>query len=259
MDFTTLIYKALYWYISTVDRKKEVLFMNYGYHDSTEEIELHKTDEINRYSIQLYHRLAKITEIEGKDIVEVGSGRGGGLAYITKRFKPSKALGIDLNSTAVKFGNRHYNLHGLSFMQGNAQKMNLLDESVDIILNVESSHRYPDMHLFLDEVYRSLKPGGNFLFTDFRPQQDMEALVHLLAQYHFVKFDEQIINQEVVKALELDTARREALVNKYAPPFLRNSLHDFAGNMGSPTFKGLESGELVYFVFCFQKHLKIEK
>ena len=115
MDLTSLVYKALYWYISTVDRKKEVLFMNYGYHDSSEEIELHKTDEINRYSIQLYQRLAKMTEIEGKDIVEVGSGRGGGLAYITKRFNPSTALGIDLNSTAVKFGNRHYNQQGLSF------------------------------------------------------------------------------------------------------------------------------------------------
>jgi ubiquinone/menaquinone biosynthesis C-methylase UbiE len=255
MDFTTAMYKALYWYISTVDRKKEVLFMNYGYHDSSEEIELHSTDEINRYSIQLYHRLAKMAEIEGKDIVEIGSGRGGGIAFITKRFKPASALGIDLNSTAVKFGNRYYKLKGLTFKQGNAQKLDLPDESKDVILNVESSHRYPNMNLFLDEVYRILKPGGHFLFTDFRPENEMKTLIHLLAQYHFVKFDEQMINQEVVKALELDTARRETLVNKYAPPFLRKSLLDFAGHTGSPTFKGLESGELVYFVFCFQKPL----
>ncbi|MEI6554825.1 MAG: class I SAM-dependent methyltransferase [Paludibacter sp.] len=253
MNFTSLIYKALYWYISTVDKNKEVLFMNYGYHDSFENIELLKVDEINRYSIQLYHRLAKMVDIEGKDIVEIGSGRGGGLAYITKTFKPSTALGIDLNSKASKFGNKHFKLNGLSFKQGNAQQLDLEANSIDIIFNVESSHRYPEMHLFLDEVYRSLKSGGHFLFTDFRPQGEMKSLIHLLSQYNFVKFDEQFINKEVVRALELDTERREALVNKYAPPFLRKSFHDFAGNMGSPTFKGLESGELVYFVFCFQK------
>jgi len=255
MTLTSLMYKALYWYISTVDKKKEVLFMNYGYHDSTEEIELLDTDEINRYSIQLYHRLAKMVDIKDKNIVEIGSGRGGGIAYITKRFEPTSALGIDLDTKAAKFGNTHYNIEGLTFRQGNAQHLDLADDSVDIVFNVESSHRYPDMQLFLDEVYRILKPGGHFMFTDFRYKKDMDDLIHLLAQYNFVKFDEQFINKEVVKALELDAIRREELVERYAPPFLRNAFHNFAGNCGSPTFNNLISGEIIYFVFCFQKPL----
>lgn len=254
-SMVSLVYRALYWYINTIDRKKEVLFMNYGYHDSSEEIELQNIDEINRYSIQLYHRLARMVEIQDKDIVEVGSGRGGGLAYITKTFKPLSAVGIDLDKKAAKFGNAHYNQKGLTFRQGDAQKLDLADNSIDVILNVESSHRYPKMELFLDEVYRSLKPGGHFLITDFRPRNKMKDLIHLLSQYNFVKFDEQMINQEVVKALELDDRRRVKLVKKYAPLFLRKSLHDFAGNMGSPTFKDIQSGEKVYFVFGFQKQL----
>jgi ubiquinone/menaquinone biosynthesis C-methylase UbiE len=255
MTLTSLMYKALYWYISTVDKKKEVLFMNYGYHDSTEKIELLDIDEINRYSIQLYHRLAKMVNIKDKYIVEIGSGRGGGIAYITKRFEPASALGIDMDTKAVKLGNTHYKIDGLTFKQGNAQCLDLADDSIDIIFNVESSHRYPNMQLFLNEVYRTLKPGGHFLFTDFRYKNDMDALIHLLAQYDFVKFDEQFINKEVVKALELDTIRREELVERYAPPFLRKAFHDFAGNYGSPTFNNLISGEMIYFVFCFQKPL----
>lgn len=257
MSLISLMYKSLYWYINTVDKKKEVLFMNYGYHDSTDEIELHSTDEINRYSIQLYHRLAKMVDIKGKDIVEIGSGRGGGLAYITKTFLPTSALGIDLDTKAAKFGNSHYKLSGLQFKQGNAQGLELANESVDIVFNVESSHRYPNMDKFLNEVYRTLKPGGHFLYTDFRFKSEMNVLIHLLAQYDFVKFDEQLINKEVVRALELDTARREELVNRYAPPFLRKSFHDFAGNYGSPTFNHIKSGEIVYFVFCFQKPFTI--
>ena len=75
MIIEEILFKMLYWYISSVDKKREVVFMNYGYHDREEKIELHPEDEVNRYSIQLYHRLAKMTEINDKNIIEIGSGR----------------------------------------------------------------------------------------------------------------------------------------------------------------------------------------
>lgn len=256
MAVPSVLFKLLYWYINTVDKKKEILFMNYGYHDIEESIELHTNDEVNRYSIQLYHRLAKMVEINDKDIVEVGSGRGGGLAYITKRFKPATAIGIDLDSKAAKFGNKQYNLKGLSFKQGDAQNLDLEKESVDIIFNVESSHRYPKMDHFLDSVYSALKPGGHFLYTDFRSKNDMPVLIHQLAKYDYIKFDEQFINEQVKLALEIDSARRVELVKRFVPFFLQKYINDFAGSQGSPTYKHIESGDMVYFVFCFQKPLK---
>jgi len=230
--------------------------MNYGYHDDTETIELHAIDEVNRYSIQLYHRLAKMVDVNEKKIVEIGCGRGGGIAYISKMFTPTSAIGVDLNAKAVKFGNSHYQLNNLKFEQGDAQKLGFENESKDIVFNVESSHRYPKMEAFLDEVYRILKPGGYFLFTDFRYKDDMSELVHLLAKYDFIKFDEQFINNEVNIALDLDAKRREALVKKYAPPFLQRALHNFAGNNGSTTYNQIKDGGIIYFVFCFQKPLK---
>ncbi|MCX6308811.1 MAG: class I SAM-dependent methyltransferase, partial [Bacteroidia bacterium] len=205
------------------------------------------------YSIQLYHRLAKMVEINGKDIVEVGSGRGGGIAYITKRFNPASALGIDLDAKAAKFGNKQYHLKGLRFKQGDAQYLDLKKESVDILFNVESSHRYPKIELFLDSVYRALKPGGHFLYTDFRLKSDMAVLTHQLAKYDYIKYNEQFINEQVKLALEIDSARRVALVKKFVPFFLQKYIYDFAGSQGSPTYKHIESGEMVYFVFCFQK------
>jgi len=256
MAVPSVLFKLLYWYINTVDKKKEIIFMNYGYHDVEESIELHSSDEVNRYSIQLYHRLAKMVEIKDKDIVEVGSGRGGGISYITKRFKPASALGIDLDSKAAKFGNKHYKLKGLRFQQGDAQSLDLADESVDIIFNVESSHRYPKVELFLDSVYRALRPGGHFLYTDFRRKEDMATLTHQLSKYDYIKFDEQLINEQVKLALEIDSARRVALIKRFVPFFLQKYIHDFAGSQGSPTYKHIESGDMVYFVLCFQKPFK---
>ena len=51
MAVPSVLFKLLYWYINTVDKKKEIIFMNYGYHDTEESIELPTNDEVNRYSI----------------------------------------------------------------------------------------------------------------------------------------------------------------------------------------------------------------
>lgn len=254
MVFENLIYKLLYWYISTVDHKREVTFMNYGYHDEKERIDLSAEHEANRYPIQLYHRLANKVDIKSKKIVEVGCGRGGGLAYINKTFSPGYALGIDLNSKATKFSNKHFKGHTLSYMQGDAQNLNLSDEDFDIVMNVESSHRYPKVEKFFDEVYRILKPGGYFLYTDFREKSQVELVRKQLSKYNYRIIDEQIINENVGKALKLDSDRREDLIRRKVPFFLRNAIRDFSGNEGSPTYNQIVSGDLVYFVFCMQKN-----
>jgi ubiquinone/menaquinone biosynthesis C-methylase UbiE len=253
MIFENLIYKLLYWYISAVDRNKEVTFMNYGYHDENEKIDLSSENEINRYPIQLYHLLARKVEVQNKKVVEVGCGRGGGLAYINKTFSPGYALGVDLNSKATQFSNKHFKGHTLSYMQGDAQNLNLANADFDIVLNVESSHRYPKVEKFFDEVYRILKPGGYFLYTDFREKSQMETLRNQLSGYNYRIIDEQVINNQVGKALKLDSDRREDLIRRKVPFFLRKAIRDFSGNEGSPTYNQIVRGDLVYFVFCLQK------
>jgi len=38
---------------------------------------------------------------------------------------------------------------------------------VDLIVNIESAHCYPDFVGFMKEVDRVLNPGGHFMFADF--------------------------------------------------------------------------------------------
>ena len=253
MAFRDLLFRGWYWYVNKADKNAEVLFMNYGYHDENEHIELDPDDEPNRYSVQLYHRLAKTIDLTDKDILEVGCGRGGGLAYINKTFKPKSALGIDLDARAAKFGNLFYKSSRLRFEQGNAQELNIEDKSKDVVFNVESSHRYPQMEKFLEEVYRVLRPGGYFLITDFRYPNEMEEYHSLIKKFQFTLFDEQIINPNVVAALECDTPRREDLVKRLSPKFLHKTALNFAGTVGSPTFDQIKNGDYTYFVYCYQK------
>src|SRR5437016_10678551 len=71
-------------------------------------------------------------------------------------------VGIDLSDKAVDFCNQNYAIDALSFRQGDAENLPLSDASVDVVVNLESSHCYGSMDRFLSEVYRVLRPGGIF-------------------------------------------------------------------------------------------------
>ena len=231
-----LMFRFWYWYVSTIDKKAEVLFLNYGYFNPEVNIKLETDDEPNRYSIQLYHSLAADINIEKKDIAEIGCGRGGGLSYIARTFSPASALGVDINKRAVNFCNKFHKVKGLSFSQGDAQNLSFIrDNSLDIVINVESSHRYPRRDLFLSEVYRILKPGGYFLYTDFCYDCEKDQLRNHIADSKLNIVKEEDITENVIKALELDDERRRNLVKKLVPRFIRKIALNFAGTVGSET------------------------
>lgn len=239
--------------MNKVDKNGDILFMNFGFSNKDQEIQLDEQNKPERYSVQLYHHLTSATEIKNKDIVEIGCGRGGGLFYITRNFLPASAVGVDLDKEAVSFCNRHYKLDGLSFLHGNAQKLSLKDNSCDVVINVESSHRYPDMTAFLGEVSRILRPNGYFLFTDFRYDYEIEDLKKELALSGMSVIKEKFINKEVVDALELDDERRRLLVKKLAPKFLHRIALNFAGTVGSETYNQFVSHKYIYFSYVLRK------
>jgi ubiquinone/menaquinone biosynthesis C-methylase UbiE len=251
--FRDRLFRIWYWYISRADKNAEILFMNYGFSEPGNRIPLDENNEPDRYSIQLYHHLACATELKNRDIVEIGCGRGGGLSYIAKAFSPATAVGIDLDAGAVAFCKRHYATEGLSFRQGNAMDLRLESNSCDAVFNVESSHRYPDMKAFLGEVSRILRPGGSFLFTDFRYDHEMEELKRDLEGSGLAVRKERCINPEVLAALELDDERKRKLVKKLVPRFLHRIALNFAGTVGSKTWRLFASRKYIYFSFVMQK------
>jgi ubiquinone/menaquinone biosynthesis C-methylase UbiE len=243
------------WYriVNKLDKDAEVIFMNYGFEDGQTHLELLPKDEINRYPIQLYHQLVKDHNLEGKDILEIGCGRGGGLAFIHRLFKPSSSVGIDRDHSAIQFCQKHYRQPGLNFMQGDAQSISLPDHSFDLIINVESCHLYERMDLFLNEVERLLRPGGIFLLTDFRASHTIQELIGDLDNSSLVSIAQKDVTSGVIKGLELDDQRRMGLIRRLVPKFLVWIAKDFSGVKGSPTFRKFTNREWVYFNFHLRK------
>jgi len=227
--------------------------MNFGYSDPDKILTLDSADEEDRYSIQLYNHLTVLIDLNNKDIVEIGSGRGGGLAYIAENNSPNSLIGIDLSKSAVTFSNKHHKFTNLSFQYGDAQQIPLKNNSCDVVLNVESSHRYLEIERFLSEVIRILKTGGLFLFTDFRYDYEWTELHELFVNSGLKILFEKDITLNVLHALEMDDQRRRTLVKKLAPKYLHVAMLNFAGTIGSETYNYFLSRKYVYKSYVFQK------
>ena len=87
--------------------------MNYGYADldNPKTIELKPEDEAERYGLQLYHQAASWANLKGKDVLEVGSGRGGGASYIARYLEPNSYVGIDLSEPGIQFWGEWQRVH----------------------------------------------------------------------------------------------------------------------------------------------------
>jgi ubiquinone/menaquinone biosynthesis C-methylase UbiE len=248
------IFRIWYRYVHSLDKNGEVQFMNYGYANPNVSFNIHPDFEHSRYSAQLYHLLASDVDLKERDVLEIGSGRGGGLYYLTKTFSPRLALGVDLTQESTDFCNKHYSQKGLSFKQGDAQNLSFLkDNSFDVIVNVESSHRYPRMHLFLKEAYRLLRSNGFLLYTDFRYGRQYPELKKQLSVSGLKILKEEVITEHVVQALMEDDRRKRMLVKKLAPFGIRQLALQFAATIGTGTFNKFKSGKFGYYRFLMQK------
>lgn len=245
-------FKLWYWYISTVDKNADIVFMNYGYSNNMR-ISLKEKDEKNRYSIQLYHHTVSPVKLSGKHVLEVGCGRGGGLSYINRYLKPKTCTGIDLNNKAVQFCRRYYKEKNINFLQGNAQNLPFEANSFDVVVNVESSHRYPENELFFSEVYRVLKPGGHFMFTDFRDDHKVEELDYQSNNNNLIIESKNDITENVLEALTIATPERENLIKKLAPKLLHNLSKKFAATVGTPTYNKFLTRKFRYLHYVMRK------
>jgi ubiquinone/menaquinone biosynthesis C-methylase UbiE len=217
-------------------------FMNYGYAPLS--AELAGSTEPEKYCLQLYRRLIGATGLRGKRVVEVSCGRGGGAAHVATSFQPASYLGIDISEKNLGLASARFpGVSNLKFQQGNAEALPLPDASVDVVLNVEASHLYDNPAKFIGEVHRVLVPGGRFLHVDLAwKDKDPPGMI---AAAGFTVNEVEDITANVVLALELDSVRREAIVQTF-PEAMRKDFRDWSGVKDFRAYNRLKNGEWVY-------------
>jgi ubiquinone/menaquinone biosynthesis C-methylase UbiE len=245
-----------YWYPLITRRwnDEDVVFLNWGYEeDPPLGLPLPPEDEPNRYGIQLYHRTATQTDLSDKKVLEISCGHGGGGAYLVRTCHPASYTGLDYNPDGVAFARKRYNLPGLDFVHGNAESLPFPDESFDAVVNVEASHAYPHFDRFLPEVTRVLRPGGHFLYADFRGFLEYDAWDAALASMPMQTVSKRVINAEVLRGLDKNSARYQDLVKRHVPIVLRPFGRLFTGLPGTLMYREMQRGRLSYRMYHFTK------
>ncbi len=229
--------------------------MNYGYAgDGGERIPLREEEEEERYGFQLYHHTVEPAEPANRDLLEVGCGRGGGTAFLLHHFAPKSVVGLDISDNAIELCNKRYQDPRLTFTVGDAEDLPFPEASFDRVVNIESAFCYPSREAFYASVFRVLRPGGFFLYADIEKTEKVAAIDQSLDRQGFVVVRREVINDAVLRACDLDQARRRAFVDSvYRGAFLRRAFYGFASVPGSFVYEKLQAGELTYLCYALRR------
>jgi ubiquinone/menaquinone biosynthesis C-methylase UbiE len=277
----SLLQKLTYEVMSELNTDSTMTFINLGYAglETPHTVTLSEENEDNRYATQLYDYLFKFCDAKGKDVLEVGCGRGGGAGFLFKTYQPGSYLGIDFANANIAFCNRVHSENGLRFEVGRAESLAVPDCSKDIIINVESSHCYTSPGLFFKEVHRILKPGGMFLFADIRGNgvaKSYQTVSMLEDQFKALEdmslVDRTNITQNVMRALELagetqvknwtnsmrenlrKNSKSERFIEQVFEPMARMSFSTEVPESAMSWYAFFKKGKAEYWSYVFRKN-----
>ena len=114
------------------------------------------------------HRIAPLTP--GASVVDIGCGAGMDLTIAAQAVGPSgRALGVDMTESMAQRARGVARLLGLDHVEiriGDALDLPVEGSAVDFVMSNGVLNLAPDKRQAFGEVYRILKPGGQFLYAD---------------------------------------------------------------------------------------------
>ena len=117
-------------------------------------------------------------------------------------------------------------------------------------------HAYVPLDEALVEIRRVLRPGGYFLYADFRFSDGLTPWETAMENAPLKLMQSREISAEVLRGMDANSARSVELLDKKLPKFLHSLGRDFAGVKGSRVYNALLDGSLSYRSYCFQKPLQ---
>lgn len=118
-----------------------------------------------------WHNFVKETvaaeNMNGREILEIGCGRGGFSGYLMTRFPSIRNLyACDYSESALEIGKQKNGHHDkIIWMKEDIQALSFANEMFDTVISCETIEHVPNPLKALEEIHRVLKPGGTFILT----------------------------------------------------------------------------------------------
>lgn len=216
LNLEAWLYSFIYREFREISKKRGVRITtnNYGYYPT-------EIDAYDKYQLQMYDEYAKLLEEEGvKQVLEIGSGAGGGLMHMQSRLPHANFSGLDRCKEAIKtckyfLGEQHKNIKLYTNINDILADGNKFDAVVSVETNILSN---PDI---FSSIHNLLNDNGVFIYYDNTTVDKLDGITKPIEQHGFKIEVFRDITENVFKACKHDTPRRLEAVNKYLPGYLK--------------------------------------
>lgn len=117
-----------------------------------------------RDAIEHLHRYSIVNEyIENKIVLDIacGEGYGSNIMSETAEF----VYGVDIDKETIELATQKYKKQNLKYLSGDATKIPLEDNSVDIVISFETIEHHDQHEKMMEEIKRVLKPNGLMIIS----------------------------------------------------------------------------------------------
>lgn len=120
-----------------------------------------------RPQIDLDGKVLKAVNPGAQKILDVGCGNGDFLLRLRQELGPRELHGIDISKGIMALGRQQSEKerYGIDFQVGSAENLSFADNTLDVVTSKHVLYHVPDIQNAVNEAYRCLRPGGQYLVT----------------------------------------------------------------------------------------------
>lgn len=176
----------------------------------------------------------KFETISGGDVLDVGTQDGDFINLLIKVLREYNSFtGIDISEDDLKKAKERLKDAPVNFVAMNAEMMTFHENQFDTVCMSYSIHHLENIDTVLAEMYRVLKPGGNFIIQEMYSDGEQTAAQH-------VDMDVHRLNVKVDSLLGVP----------HFEMLTRQKMRDLVNNVGLNDVDVFESSWAVKCLFC---------
>lgn len=239
-------------YILILRNWKHSGFMNLGYVGITFPFELDDVDIENKKNIALYVKALEHKNHSFKNILEIGSGLGGGCYVLQKYYNYKDITGTDFLKINTHYYTKQKKYKRIKFITIPAEEIQKLQLKYELIISIEAGLFFNNWDSFINNIKDVLAENGQFIYEDLVITKDIQLIEYKMASANLKIIHSENITNGVLQSMyetQKPVKNPSILYNLLKKIFRIKNTNQYDGYKDSKIYNDLVNGDLVYMKY----------